>query len=184
MRWNSCIFKPAYWTAINNSQDQPKSTGMTTVFKAYVITTQNSIGNIESKMQNNKVDKQAKKGYLVCELALILLFVSCFMSLKGRYQSIFLSLFYSLQFSTIKSHESSAAIEVNDSHGVCCWKVQSCLAPWTPKLQQKIGYHKTSFTVKMTLSQQFLSSLLSKQIVATAALPVTESEDCHRSRGT
>ena len=71
-------------------------------------------------MQNNKVDKQAKKGYLVCELALILLFVSCFMSLKGRYQSIFLSLFYSLQFSTIKSHESSAAIEVNDSHGVCC----------------------------------------------------------------
>ena len=66
---------------------------MTTVFKAYVITTQNSIGNIESKMQNNKVDKPAKKGYLVCELALILLFVSCFMSLKGRYQSIFLSLF-------------------------------------------------------------------------------------------
>ena len=133
-------------------------------------------------MQNNKVDKQAKKGYLVCELALILLFVSCFMSLKGRYQSIFLSLFYSLQFSTIKSHESSAAIEVNDSHGVCCWKVQSCLAPWTPKLQQKIGYHKTSFTVKMTLSQQFLSSLLSKQIVATAGSPASESKDCHRFR--
>ena len=49
---------------------------------------------------------------------------------------------------------------------------------------QQIGCHKTSFTVKMTLSQQFLSSLLSKQIVATAESPVTESEDCHRSRGT
>ena len=91
MRWNSCIFKPAYWTAINNSQDQPKSTGMTTVFKAYVLTTQNSIGNIESKMQNNKVDKQAKKDSLWIGID----FVVCLMFYEPKMS---LSIYFSLSF--------------------------------------------------------------------------------------